>query len=217
MGEQFIAMARQSGEKVIFHPDKHKEDPPGKIKIANALKTLLKEKDFNSITSAEIAHTSGVNEALIYRYYNDKRGLLHHILSNYLRQSGSQIDSYLRDISGSLNKLKKIIWHTFETYDKNRIFAKILLVEVRNFPGYFKSETYFLAKQYSLVVLRLLKEGIESGEFRKDISAWHMMQTIIGAIEHLILPSVIFDRKLDIDACTNSLYKILFNGIINKK
>ncbi len=206
-------MAIQSGEKSLPNQLKEHADPPGKVKIANALKTLLKEKDFNSITSAEIAATSGVNEALIYRYYKDKRGLLHYVLSDYLRESESQIDLYLQDTPGTLSKLKKVIWHTFDTYDKNRIFAKILLIEVRNFPGYFKSETYALAKHYSMLILDLLKEGIENGEFRNDISAWHMMQTIIGALEHLILPSLILNRKLDIDASTENLCQILKSGI----
>jgi AcrR family transcriptional regulator len=210
-------MAIQSGEKRISNHVKEHSDPPGKIKIADALKTLLKEKDFNSITSAEIAKTSGVNEALIYRYYKDKRGLLHQLLSEYLRESESHIDRYLQNINGTFNKLRKIIWHTFDTYNRNRIFAKIILIEVRNFPGYFKSETYYLAKQYSFTILKLIKEGIENGEIRNDISAWHMMQTILGAVEHLILPSLIFDRKLDIDTCTDSLCRILFDGIINKK
>jgi len=210
-------MPNLSEEKVVSQPARHRSDPPGKIKIAGALQTLLKEKDFNSITSAEIAKTSGVNEALIYRYYKDKRGLLHHILSEYLRESESQIDLYLRDINGTFNKLKQVIWHTFDTYDKNRIFGKILLIEVRNFPGYFKSETYALAKQYSSIILKLLKKGIENGEIRNDLSAWHMMQTIIGAIEHLILPSLIFDRKLDIDACTENLCQILRDGIFKEE
>lgn len=206
-------MAIQSGEKSMPNYLKEQSDPPGKIKIAEALKTLLKEKDFNSITSSEIAATSGVNEALIYRYYKDKRGLLHHVLSEYLRESESQIDVYLQGTRGNFSKLKKVIWHTFDTYDKNRIFAKILLIEVRNFPGYFKSETYALAKHYSLLILELLKDGIKNGEFRNDISAWHMMQTIIGSIEHLILPSLILNRKLDIDACTENLCQILKSGI----
>jgi AcrR family transcriptional regulator len=209
-------MAIQSVEKRISNHVKEHSDPPGKIKIADALKTLLEEKDFNSITSAEIANTSGVNEALIYRYYKDKRGLLHYILSKYLRESESQIDLYLRNINGTFSKLKQVIRHTFDTYDKNRIFAKILLIEVRNFPGYFKSETYALAKQYSSSILKLLKEGIENGEIRNDISAWHMMQAIIGAIEHLILPSLIFSRKLDIDACTENLCQILRDGIFKE-
>jgi AcrR family transcriptional regulator len=210
-------MAIPTGEKSESNHVKEHSDPPGKIKIADALKTLLEEKDFNSITSAEIASTSGVNEALIYRYYKDKRGLLHHILSKYLRESEAQIDLYLQDTHGTFSKLKKVIWHTFDTYDKNRIFAKILLIEVRNFPGYFKSETYALAKHYSSVILELVKEGIENGEIRNDISAWHMMQAIIGAVEHLILPSLIFDRKLDIDACTENLCQILLHGIFREK
>ena len=210
-------MAIQSEGKINFQSAKQRSDPPGKIKIADALKSLLKEKDFNSITTAEIAKTAGVNEALIYRYYKDKRGLLHHVLSEYLRGSDSQIDMYLRDINGTFNKLRKIIWHTFDTYDENRIFARILLIEVRNFPGYFKSETYNLAKQYSFTILKLIKEGINNGEIRNDISAWHMMQTILGAIEHLILPSLIFDRKLDIETCTDNLCQILLEGIFKEK
>ena len=46
---------------------------PGYIKIVGALKLLLKEKEFNAITWAEIARTAGVNEALIYKYFHDKR------------------------------------------------------------------------------------------------------------------------------------------------
>ena len=43
-----------------------------------------------------------------------------------------------------------------------------------------------------------------------------MMQTILGAIEHLILPSIIFDRKLDIETCTGNLCKILLDGIFKE-
>jgi DNA-binding transcriptional regulator YbjK len=50
---------------------------PGYIKIVGALKLLLKEKEFNAITWAEIARTAGVNEALIYKYFHDKRNLLY--------------------------------------------------------------------------------------------------------------------------------------------
>ena len=205
-------MATEVEEVKTLQLEKDPSNPPGKIKIADALKALLKEKDFNSITTVEIAKTSGVNEALIYRYFGDKRGLLHHVLSEYLKDSETHIQAYLEGTKGTLNKLKKVLGHTFDFYDKNRVFAKILLIEVRNFPGYFESETYRLAKNYSLIVLNLIKEGIENGEIRNDISPWHMMQTILGSIEHLILPSLIFDRKLDADLCTENLSSILFGG-----
>lgn len=194
-----------------------RSDPPGKIKIAGALKTLLEEKDFNSITTAEIARTSGVNEALIYRYFNDKRGLLHHLLSEYLRESESQMGSYIEGDERVAEKMRRIIWHTFNTYNRNRIFAKILLIEVRNFHGYFESETYRLAKEYSHIVLNLIKEGIENGEIRDDIAPWYIMQMVLGGVEHLILPSLIFDKELDVDSATDHLCEILMDGVAKKR
>ncbi|MEK6196201.1 MAG: TetR/AcrR family transcriptional regulator, partial [Deltaproteobacteria bacterium] len=54
--------------------------PPARLKLAAAMRRLLRTKDFNSITTAEISRTAKANEALIYRYFKDKRGLLHHVL-----------------------------------------------------------------------------------------------------------------------------------------
>ena len=63
----------------VVKDNQRRKGPPGKIKLAKALRVLLEEKDFNSITTAEIASTAGTNEALIYRYFGDKRGLLHRL------------------------------------------------------------------------------------------------------------------------------------------
>ena len=63
---------------------KARPSPPGRLEIVASLKTLLAEKDFGAITTAEIAKTAGVTEALIYKYFKDKRDLLHQILSEYL-------------------------------------------------------------------------------------------------------------------------------------
>jgi AcrR family transcriptional regulator len=121
-------------------PDKpNHSDPPGKIKIAEALKLLLREKDFNSITTADISRTSGVNEALIYRYYKDKRGLLHDVLAEYLEDYVEKMAFEMKGIKGATNKLRKLIWATIYLYHQDRVFAKILLLEVRNFRGYFES------------------------------------------------------------------------------
>ncbi|MGD9114698.1 MAG: TetR/AcrR family transcriptional regulator [Desulfobacterales bacterium] len=206
-------MATRSEKNKIPLNGNYHSDPPGKIKIVQALKKLLEEKDFNSITTAEIAKTSGVNESLIYRYFKDKRGLLHHILAEGMRDSENKIRTDLRDIKGPVNKLRKLIWDSIYYYDRHRVFAKILLLEVRNFPGYFESETYQLARQYSRILLNLIKEGIADGEIRHNIPAEHIRNIIIGGIEHLCLPCVIFDREIPVDSLTDILCEIIFGGI----
>ena len=194
----------------------NRSDPPGKIKIAEALKTLLREKDFNAITTADISRTSGVNEALIYRYYKDKRGLLHDVLAKYLEDYIEKMEFDRKGIKGAANKLRKLIWDTIYLYQQDRVFAKILLLEVRNFRGYWESETYQIIRQYGKSLLNLIKEGIDNGEFRDDISPSHIRQIILGAIEHLCLPAVIFEYEILPDQLTDAICDTVFEGIVKK-
>ena len=198
-------------------PNKPKpSDPPGKIKIAEALKTLLREKDFNAITTADISRTSGVNEALIYRYYKDKRGLLHDVLAKYLEDYVEKMELDLKGIKGATHKLRKLIWDMIYLHQQNRVFSKILLLEVRNFRGYWESETYQTVRQYGQTLLNVIKEGIHKGQFRDDISASHIRQIILGAIEHLCLPALIFDHEISPDKLTDDICDIVFEGIVKK-
>ena len=206
------------------HPDRNnmapntpnQSDPPGKIKIAEALRTLLREKDFNAITTADISKTSGVNEALIYRYYKDKRGLLHTVLAEYLEDYIETMALNRKGIKGAVNKLRKLIWDMIYLHHKDRVFSKILLLEVRNFRGYWESETYQIVRHYSRSMLNLIKEGIDAGELRDDISPSHIRQIILGAIEHLCLPAVIFEYDIEPDKMTDDVCDVIFEGIMKK-
>ena len=123
------------------------------------------------------------------------------------------MESRLEGITGAANQLKQLIWHAFEAYNSNRIYAKILLIEVRNFPGYFKSETYQLSRKFSTKLLIILEEGIKSGEFRSDLQPWLVRNIIAGGIEHLILPGLLFDREIPPMEYTEVLWETLIDGI----
>jgi len=186
--------------------------PSGRTKLANALRQLLAQKDFGSITTAEIARTSGVNEALIYRYFGDKRGLLHAVLDEYLENFVEQVKWGLKGIEGAENKLRKLIWSSIYFYDQDRIFSKILLLEVRNYPGYFTSETYEIVKHYSNLMLDIIGDGMKKNEIRGDLEAVRIRQIILGGIEHLVLPAVINDGPIDPDALTEHFCTLVFEG-----
>lgn len=191
--------------------------PPGRIKIANAFRELLMEKDFNSITTAEIARSSGVNEALIYRYFKDKRGLLYQILAEHLEDFVLQVKIDLKGIKGAINKLRKYVWSTIHFLDKDRVLAKMLMLESRNHSNYFESSAYQLIKNHAKTVLEIVEEGVSSGEIRDDISPKSIRQTVLGSVEHLCLLGVIFNREIDVDSVAEDLCEILFQGIEKNK
>jgi len=189
--------------------------PPGRVKIVASMKKLLENKEFGAITTAEIAKNAGVTEALIYKYFKDKRDLLHQILGDYLEQYRARIIQDLGGIKGALNKLRKLVWSHINVYAKNRVFARILLIEVRNYPDYYKSETYEHVKEYSDIVLEIIDEGVRDHEIRNDISPKLIRHGILGSIEQVCLSGITFGRAIDPDDLTEQLCEFFFKGIIN--
>ncbi len=187
--------------------------PPGRIRIADSLRLLLEKKDFGSITTAEIARTAGVTEALIYKYFKDKRDLLYQVLREYLEHYDARFELDVKGIKGALNKLRKVIWSHLNVYATDRVFAKILLVEVRSFPDYYNSEPYMLVKKYSNTLKSIIEEGVSNGEIRDDVSPSIIRQIILGALENICLTAVAFDRVMSPDELSESLCELLFSGI----
>ncbi len=187
--------------------------PPGRIRITEALTSLLTKKDFGSITTAEIAETAGVTEALIYKYFKDKRDLLYQVLREYLEHYEPRIKTDLRGIKGSLNKLRKLMWSHLNVYAEDRVFAKILLLQVRSFSDYYTSEPYLLVQRFSGIVLDIITEGIENGEIRNDIDPRTIRQVVMGAIEQVCLTNVVFNRPIQPDELGESLCRVVFKGI----
>jgi len=187
--------------------------PPGRIKIADALRVLLEKKDFGAITTAEIAKTAGVAEALIYKYFKDKRDLLYQLLSEYLEHYDVLFERDLRGIKGALNQLRKLIWSHINVYATDRVFAKILLLDVRSFSDYYTSDPYKLVKKYTEILLEIIKEGIKTQEIRDDIPPVFLRQAILGSIENVCLTRVVFDQKIFPDDLTEKLCEFVFKGI----
>lgn len=188
--------------------------PPGKAKLMAALTALLEEKEFVSITTAEIAKTAGVTEGLIYKYFHDKRDLLHQVLADYVAVFVNQIEAELEGLDDPIQKLRRLIRTHFRMYAHKPVFARILLIEVRNYPDYFNSEAYQTVKHYSSLLMDIIADGVDRGIIRKDIPAGTIRQVLLGGIEHLCLPNVLFNRPMDPENLTDQLYEMLCNGMV---
>lgn len=178
-----------------------------------AMRQLLQERNFESITTAEISRVAGANEALIYRYFKDKRGLLHKILAEYFRVHLAQIQNDVDKAGGAVNKLRALIKGTISFHKKNSVFSKILLLEVRNNPTYFDSEAYALAKKYSGLINEIMEEGIKNKQIRGDIPLSCMRDIIIGGIERACMRPAIFDQDFDEEQVAGNLTEAVIGGL----
>ncbi len=187
--------------------------PPGKRKILKALRHLLEERTFASITIAEIARTAGVTEGLIYKYFKDKRDILHQVLSVHYEGFLVQIQRDLKGIDGALNRLQKVIWSCIDRYANHRVFARIILLEVRNSDDYFESQAYQQVRVLNTIIMTIIEQGVTAGEIRREIPAAYIRNTIFGAIEHSCMNRAIFNKAISTDDTARHITDLIFNGI----
>jgi len=187
--------------------------PPGKRKIVQAMRGLLEERAFETITIAEIAAEAEVTEGLLYKYFHDKRDLLHHVLREHYEMFIAGIERDLQGIDGALNKLRKIIWANIERYVNQKVFARIIMLETRNSARYFETEAYVLVRQFIGIVDGVIKEGIAAGEIRADLPPTLIRNAIFGAIEHSCLRLVIFNGAVSTNETARLIADLIFNGI----
>ncbi len=190
--------------------------PPGRIKIYDSFRKLLEKKEFNKITTAEIAITSGVNEALIFRYFKNKRGLLYQIMADDFEKNQIQLRTDLKGIKGALNKLRKFIWSHINSFDNNRVFARILLFEISSFPGFYTSEIYDYVKSWGQIIIEILEEGIKSGDIRTDIEPTRIRQTILGSMQYICFPYIIKNEEMPVDSLADDLFELIFDGFAKR-
>ncbi len=178
-----------------------------------ALRSLLENRHFDSITTAQIASVAGVNEALIYRYFGDKRGLLHKILAEYFKVHLAQIRDDVALVEDAIGKLRVLIRGTVSFHKMNSVFSRILLLEVRNNPAYFQSEAYELARQYSSLINEIIQQGMRDNAIRSDIPLSVMRDVIIGSIERACMRPAIFDKGFHEHELASHLAEIIIQGL----
>lgn len=189
-----------------------KTNPPGRIKIIKAFSFLMSQNDFHSITTAQIASNAKVTEGLIYKYFKDKKDLLYQVLHDHFIEFQKKIETRIAMEKTCIRQLEVIIFSSLESYADNRIFSKILLLEVRNSLDFFDSGAYEMVRKYSRTILEIIKTGIEKKEFKPDIDPFIFRKVILGAIEHACLGEIIFSKQLDIDKVSTGITNIVFNG-----
>ncbi len=191
---------------------KGKTNPPGRIKIMKSFSNLMAQKDFHSITTAEIAGNAEVTEGLIYKYFKDKKDLLYQVLNEHFFEFQAKIENRIANEKTCVEQLEVVIFSSLESYAENRIFSRILLLEVRNSLDFFDSCAYGMVRTYSRTILEIIEKGVKKGELRPDVDPYILRKVILGAIEHACLGEIIFGKELDIDEVSAGISNIVFNG-----
>ncbi len=155
---------------------------------AAILKAAVREFAQEGVAGARteaIAHSAGVNKALLYYYFTDKESLYRAVLEQVFGGLRAAIHDALAQELPPRERLARYVCAHFDYIASNPLFPRIVQAEFLRAGYGDPSRLERLAKQYFRPVFQelsgLLQQGMRSGDFR-PVNPVHFIPSMISVI-----------------------------------
>ncbi len=184
--------------------------------IAEAATKLFALNGFQGVTTRQIAKAAKVNEALLYKYFPNKKALYAEIIGRKLAYDGAIINPSLLEGEDDRAILKRIIEGFITAVSRDKSFMRLML-----FSGLEDKSlsTEFLEQRVGQVVpciMDYFNRRIESGAFRR-CDPRVAIRALVGMVMHYLVSKEIFriPEFLDVseEAAVDGFADIFLEGV----
>jgi AcrR family transcriptional regulator len=189
-----------------------------KEKILSAALSLFSKKGYHETSMDDIVEKSGFSKGAIYGYFDSKETLFLELQKNFATINYNQLKSVIDNEPTALAKLERTADLVFASMcevseEMCRMDLEFQVASSR-LPKMRKQH-----KQQQMAVIKLLEdvisEGIETGEFRKDVDANSLATILISAIGGLSNLLVTAGFSFQWENIKNTLVSTVRVGIVN--
>jgi TetR/AcrR family fatty acid metabolism transcriptional regulator len=200
--------AKNSGRQ-----QKPQKNPQKSAAILKAAEAIFARKGFHTATIAEIARKAKVSEATIYEYFSTKEELLFDIPAEKISAYHEKNREIIRYLNGAANKLRFLILRHLELYQNDPDYANVVMLILKGNRNFLKTGAYKIVRQSAQYYIEVLKEGIQSGEFRENIAPYLVRAMIWGTIEHTVTRKSLLGKPSNLTALADEIFETIFQGI----
>ncbi len=184
-----------------------------KRQIIGVAAKVFAGKGFQEATISEIAQKAKISEASIYEYFTTKEGLLFSIPAESAKEIFDLMEFHLKLIRGAANKLRSIVFLFMHSYQNHAEFASIIMLILKHNKRFLETEGHLVIRQGIKNINKVIEEGVDSGEFRKDLNPYLVRSIIIGTIEHLVTNWIMTGRPENLEEFVDPMIDCIIEGI----
>jgi len=162
--------------------------------ILKVAETLFAERGFRNSTISDISKILGIGEATIYEYFRNKEDLLFSIPKERTESLVHLLNANIQTKNEAENDFRKFVWQYISLFQNNKNYVSILLFELRANRAFYHSGTNELFRNYSNILIEIVKRGQTEGTFKKEVNIYLFRNAIFGSIDHTALTWILFGR-----------------------
>jgi len=189
------------------------KNPRKGAKILKAAEYVFARKGFQVATISDIAKKAKVSEATIYEYFSSKEELLFAIPASITKDHHKKNSEILPYIQGAASKLSFLIKRHIALYAENPDYANVVMLHLKVNRNFLKTDSYRIVQSSAKIYIQVIKEGIDSGEFRSDLKPYIVRSMILGTIEHSVMRKSMLGQPDNLISLADDICDTIFAGI----
>ena len=189
-----------------------------KERIIEAAALVFAQKGYAGAAVADIAVKAEIGKGTIYAYFDSKEDLFFAVFEWFMQQTGAAAKVSISHLGGSASQRLEALsdsimgmWNEIED-------AFILTIEFwaasasSQLRERFKYAFRRLYEEFRAIVVSLIREGIERGEFRSDVNAESIAAALVGTWDALFLQAW-FGKDFDPFITAKNFLKVVIRGL----
>ncbi|WP_243354459.1 TetR/AcrR family transcriptional regulator [Bacillus litorisediminis] len=194
-----------------------KKNKPKFKQIIDAAVVVIAENGYHQAQVSKIAKQAGVADGTIYLYFKNKEDILISLFQEKMGSFIERLDELISDEASAAGKLKVLIENHFLMLSEDPHLAIVTQLELRQSNKELRKKINEVLKGYLQLVDRILSQGVETGEFKKDLDIRLARQMIFGTLDETVTNWVMKDQKYNLPELAPRVHELLYLGCKGEK
>ena len=161
-------------------------DPEKRKRLLQAAVKTFGRRGFHEAKIAEIAAEAGVAEGTVYLYFRNKEDLLGCVFDETMDEVLAEAPAIRHGEGTAAEKLTRLVGRHLSFIGQDRDLASVFQIELRRSARLVERFSRSKLSEYFRLLDGVLKEGIASGELRKDLDPRVAVRVLFGASDEIL-------------------------------
>ncbi|TLS52097.1 TetR/AcrR family transcriptional regulator [Paenibacillus antri] len=181
--------------------------------LQGALRTFA-EHGFHKSQVSKIAKAAGVADGTIYLYFKRKEDILIALFREKLGELVAKFRASLDERADPVDSLRKLCEIHYDELEKDVDFAVVTQLELRQSSLELRREIGASFKPYIVLIEDIVRRGVESGAFRRDLDVKLTRLLVFGAMDEVVTSWLISGRKYSLRAQAEGTADFFLRGLL---
>ncbi|MBO0737295.1 MAG: TetR family transcriptional regulator [Alphaproteobacteria bacterium] len=150
--------------------------------IVSAAAKVFRTKGYHAATVRDIAEEVGILKGSLYHHFASKEELLYLVVKDPIAQMYRTISEIAGAEAAASEKLRRAVLAHLEAFDRHYPHLFVYLRERESVKRRFREMIGFSPKEYERCWQKILREGVENGEFRPDLDIQVASYGLLGML-----------------------------------